>query len=288
VVEGGPGRLGQALASAARSFGGEVRYEADVAAITTRRDEVTGVVLAGGEELSARAVASGADPKRTLLDLVDPTALGPTMLWRADNLRAPGTVAKVHLALDALPSFEDGDPTRLRGRIVLAAGIDELERAFDASKYGAVSEAPYLEATIPTLNDPSLAPEGQHVMSVLVQYAPYRLREGDWDARRDEVGDLVLNRLESVAPGLSGMVRDRQVLTPPDLERDYGVTEGHPLHLEPGLDQFFAWRPMLGLGRYRTPIRGLYLCGAGSHPGGGLTGAPGANAAREILADLRS
>jgi phytoene dehydrogenase-like protein len=287
VVEGGPGRLGQALASAAGSFGAEVRYEADVAGITTERDEATGVVLAGGEELSARAVVSGADPKRTLLELVDPTALGPTMLWRAENLRAPGTVAKVHLALDGLPSFEDGDPVRLRGRIVLAAGIDELERAFDASKYGTVSETPYLEATIPTLNDPSFAPEGRHVMSVLVQYAPYRLREGDWDARRDELGDLVLKRLESVAPGLSGMVRDRQVLTPPDLERDYGLTEGHPLHLEPGLDQFFAWRPMLGLGRYRTPIRGLYLCGSGCHPGGGLTGAPGANAAREILADLK-
>jgi phytoene dehydrogenase-like protein len=193
----------------------------------------------------------------------------------------------VHLALDGLPSFEDGDPVRLLGRIVLATGIDELERAFDASKYGTVSEVPYLECTIPTLHDPSFAPEGRHVMSVLVQYAPYRLREGDWDARRDELGDLVLKRLESVAPGLSGMVRDRQVLTPPDLERDYGLTEGHPLHLEPGLDQFFAWRPMLGLGRYRTPIRGLYLCGSGCHPGGGLTGAPGANAAREILADLK-
>jgi phytoene dehydrogenase-like protein len=288
VVEGGPGRLGQALASAAGSFGAEVRYEAEVAGITTERDEATGVVLAEGEELSAGAVVSGADPKRTLLELVDPTVLGPTMLWRAENLRAPGTVAKVHLALDGLPSLGDGDPARLRGRIVLAAGIDDLERAFDASKYGTLSEAPYLEATIPTLTDPSFAPDGRHVMSVLVQYAPYRLREGDWDARRDEMGDLVLKRLESVAPGLSGLVRDRQVLTPPDLERDYGLTEGHPLHLEPGLDQFFAWRPMLGLGRYRTPIRGLYLCGSGCHPGGGLTGAPGANAAREILTELRS
>jgi phytoene dehydrogenase-like protein len=286
-VEGGSGRLGDTLVAAARSFGAEVRLETEVLRIATRREVATGVVLAGGEEVTARAVASGADPKRTLLELVDPTVLGPTMLWRAENLRAPGTVAKVHLALDGLPSFDGGDPARLRGRIVLATGVDDLERAFDASKYGAVSEAPYLEATIPSLLDPPLAPEGGQVMSILVQYAPYRLREGDWDARRDELGDMVLKRLEEVAPGLSGMVRERQVLTPVDLERDYGLTEGHPLHLEPGLDQFFAWRPMLGLGRYRTPIRGLYLCGSGSHPGGGITGAPGANAAREMLADLR-
>jgi phytoene dehydrogenase-like protein len=288
MVEGGSGRLGEALASSARSFGAEVRYGAEIDRILIERDVATGVALSGGEEVPARAVASGADPKRTLLDLVDPAVLGPTMLWRAENLRAPGTVAKVHLALDGLPSFEGGDSARLRGRIVLASGIDELERAFDASKYGAISEVPYLEATIPSLLDPSLAPEGGQVMSVVVQYAPYRLREGDWDARRDELGDLVFKRLEGVAPGLTGLVRERQVLTPLDLEREYGLTEGHPLHLEPGLDQFFAWRPMLGLGRYRTPIRGLYLCGSGSHPGGGLTGAPGANAAREILADLRS
>jgi phytoene dehydrogenase-like protein len=288
VVEGGPGRLAEALVSAARSFGGEVRCGVEVARVTTAGDAVTGVALAGGEEVPAAAVISGADPKRTFLELVDPTAAGPMTLWRAENLRTGGTVAKVHLALDGLPSFEGQDPARLHGRIVLAGGIDELERAFDASKYGAISEVPYLEATIPSLLDPSLAPEGGHVMSVLVQYAPYRLREGHWDDRRDELGDLVLKRLEDAAPGLSGMVRERQVLTPVDLERDYGMSEGHPLHLEPGLDQFFAWRPMLGMGRYRTPIRGLYLCGSGSHPGGGLTGAPGANAAREILADLRS
>jgi phytoene dehydrogenase-like protein len=179
------------------------------------------------------------------------------------------------------------EPERLRGRIVMAAGIDQLEKAFDASKYGRISDEPYLEATIPTLSDPSLAPEGGHVMSVLAQWTPYRLADGDWASRRDELGDLVMKRLEDAAPGIAGLVRERRILTPVDLERDYGLTEGHPLHLEPGLDQFFAWRPMLGLARYRTQIRGLYLCGSGSHPGGGITGAPGANAAREILADLR-
>jgi phytoene dehydrogenase-like protein len=287
TLDSGPGRLSEALAGAVRSMGAEVRLGAEVVAVRTRREVATGVVLAGGEEIDARVVASSADPKRTLLDLIDPEVLGPVHSWRATNLRAPGTVAKVHLALDGLPNLREVDAKRLVGRILVTAGIDDLERAFDASKYGRISEVPYLEATIPSLADPSLAPGGGHVMSVLAQWAPYRLAEGDWDGRREELGDLVLKRLEEVAPGLSGLVRERRVLTPLDLEREYGLTEGHPLHLEPGLDQFFAWRPMLGMGSYRTPIPGLYLCGSGSHPGGGITGAPGANAAQEILTDLK-
>jgi phytoene dehydrogenase-like protein len=192
--------------------------------------------------------------------------------------------------LDAAPEFPSAgdDERRLHGRIVVAGGMDDLERAFDASKYGRVSESPYLEATIPTLTDSTLAEEGRHVMSVLVQYAPYHLREGHWDQERDGLGDLVLKTLEAIAPGVTDRVVDRQVVTPLDLERDYGMTEGHPLHGEPGLDQFFAWRPLLGHARYRMPVRGLYLCGAGAHPGGGLTGAPGANAAREILRDAKA
>jgi phytoene dehydrogenase-like protein len=170
---------------------------------------------------------------------------------------------------------------------VVAAGIDYLERGFDASKYGRVSEQPYLEATIPTLSDPGLSPEGGHVMSVLMQYAPFHLREGNWDAEREGLGDLLLKALETLAPGISDLVVARQVLTPLDLERDYGLTEGHPFHGEPGLDQFFAWRPMLGQARYRLALSGLYLCGSGAHPGGGITGGPGANAAREILADRK-
>jgi phytoene dehydrogenase-like protein len=286
MAEGGSRALAEALSASARAAGAEVRLGTEVAAIITRRDQATGVALAGGEEVEARAVVSSADPKRTLLDLLDPEAAGPTLSWRASNLRSPGTVAKVDLALDGLPDF-GVEPERLRGRIVMAAGIDPLEKAFDASKYGRISDEPYLESTIPSLSDPSLAPEGGHVMSVLAQWAPYRLADGGWDSRRDELGDLVLKRLEDVAPGIAGLVRERRILTPVDLERDYGLTEGHPLHLEPGLDQFFAWRPMLGLARYRTPIQGLYLCGSGSHPGGGITGAPGANAAREILSELR-
>ena len=286
LAAGGPATLADALAAAARAAGAEVRCGTEVAAITTAGDRATGVALAGGQEIPARAVVSGADPKRTLLGLVDPVAVGPTLGWRASNIRSPGTVTKVNLALDALPRFGRAEEERLRGRIVVTTGIDDLEAAFDASKYGSMSDAPYLEATIPTLSDPTLAPDGGHVMSVLAQWAPYRLREGDWDARRDELGDVVLKRLEEVAPGITGMVRERHILTPLDLERTYGLTEGHPLHAEPGLDQFFAWRPLYGYARYRMPVRGLYLCGAGAHPGGGITGAPGANAAREIVADL--
>lgn len=281
-VIGGPAALANALSGAARSLGVEVRCGNAVARITSRRETATGVVLGSGQEIVARAVVSGADPKHTLLDLVDPVALGPTLAWEAAAIRTPGSVAKVNLALDGMPSFSGGDePERLGGRIVVAGSMEELDRASDARKYGAVSDVPYLEATIPTFWDTSLAPEGAHVMSVLFQWVP----QGEVDP--DEVGDLALKRLEEFAPGLTGLVRERQVLTPTDLQRHYGMTDGHPLHAEPGLDQFFAWRPLYGWARYRLPLRGLYLCGAGAHPGGGITGAPGANAAREILEDLK-
>jgi phytoene dehydrogenase-like protein len=209
-------------------------------------------------------------------------------MWRAGNIRTPGIVSKVNLAMSGLPAFvgAEGDE-RLSGRIVIAPGIDYLEKAFDASKYGRVSDEPYLEAAIPTLLDRTLAPEGTHVMSIVVQWTPYRLREGDWAAERERVGDLVVKTMEQYAPGLGELVTARQVMTPVDLEREYGLSGGHPLHAEPGLDQFFAWRPLLGHARYRFGIDGLYLCGSGAHPGGGVTGAPGANAARVILTDLK-
>jgi phytoene dehydrogenase-like protein len=204
-------------------------------------------------------------------------------------------VSKVNRVLAALPRFAAAggdDATLLRGRIVVAPGIDVMERAFDASKYGRTSEPFVLEATIPSLVDPTLvagAPDGTHVVSVIAQYTPYTLRDGSWDdeGRRDAVGDAVVATLEAYAPGIAALIRDREVLTPLDLERDYGLTGGHPLHAEPGLDQFFLWRPLLGHARYRLPIDGLYLCGSGAHPGGGVTGQPGQNAAREILADLK-
>ncbi|HSL96979.1 MAG TPA: NAD(P)/FAD-dependent oxidoreductase [Candidatus Deferrimicrobiaceae bacterium] len=291
-ARGGPGALSTALADAARAVGVEIRTEAEVAAITSRDGVATGVVLAGGEEITARAVVSGLDPKRTLLGLLDEVALGPSLAWRAGNIRTPGVTAKVNLAVRRLPRFAAaGDDERvLRGRILVAPGIDAMERAFDASKYGRWSERPIIEATIPSLVDPSLvegARSGTHVVSVIAQYAPYALRGRDWEADREAFGDAVVEVLESVAPGIGSLVSHRQVLLPADLERDYGLTGGHPLHAEAALDQWFLWRPLLGHARYRIALERLYLCGSGAHPGGGVTGGPGQNAAREVLADLR-
>ena len=291
-ARGGPGALATALAEAARAVGVEIRTEAEATAITARDGVATGVVLAGGEEIPARAVVSGLDPKRTLLGLLDEVALGPALAWRAGNIRTPGVTAKVNLAVRRLPHFPAaGDDERpLRGRILVAPGIDAMERAFDASKYGRWSERPILEATIPSLVDPSLvegARAGTHVISVIAQYAPYALRGRDWETDREAFGDAVVEVLESVAPGIGKLVSHRQVLLPADLERDYGLTGGHPLHAEAALDQWFLWRPLLGHGRYRIALERLYLCGSGAHPGGGVTGGPGQNAAREVLADLR-
>jgi phytoene dehydrogenase-like protein len=288
-VRGGPGMLADALAASATAAGAEIRCGMEVVAVTNRGARATGVALADGEEIAARVVVSAADPKRTLSGWVDPVALGPTLVWRASNIRMPGVVAKVNLALSGLPRFGTAEQERLRGRIVIAQGIDYLEKAFDSSKYGRVSGEPYLEATIPSLSDPSLAPDGKHVMSVLMQFAPYHRLDGSWDdpREREGLGDLVLKTLEQYCPGLGDLVEAREVLTPLDLERDYGLTEGHPMHGEHGLDQFFAWRPLLGHARYRLPLDGLYLCGAGAHPGGGVTGGPGQNAAAEILKDLK-
>ena len=196
----------------------------------------------------------------------------------------------MNLALGALPSFrglDGGAATQIRGRIHIGPGIDYLERAFDASKYGGMSTSPYLDVTIPTLADPSLAPSGRHVMSVYMQYAPYALRGKTWDAERDALGDIVLRTLEEYAPGITTLVEHRQVITPLDLERTYGLTGGHILHGEPALDQLFTMRPTLGWAQYRTPIDGLYLCGSGTHPGTGLTGMSGRNAAREITRSLK-
>jgi phytoene dehydrogenase-like protein len=292
---GGPGALAEALAASARAAGAEIRCGSEVVAITSRDGRVSGVALRSGEEIVAPAVVSGLDPKRTLVELADPVTIGPTMRWRAGNYRTPGVVAKVNLMVDRLPRFTAAggdDEQLLRGRILLAPGIDAIERAFDAAKYGRVSDTPVLEATIPSLVDPSLvdgARPGTHVISVVAQYAPYRLRDGSWDdaGRADAFADRVVAVLDEAAPGLASSIRAREVITPLDLERDYGLTGGHPLHGEQALDQFFLWRPFLGSGRYRLPIDGLYLCGSGAHPGGGITGQPGQNAAREILADLK-
>ncbi len=292
-ARGGPSALADALAAAALEAGAEIRTGARVAQVSTLDGTVTGVVLEGGDEIASPRVVSGLDPKRLLTSLVDPVTVGPSMRWRAGNIRTPGSVAKINLVLDGLPEFPaaGGDPRLLRGRIqVNTTSIDAMEHAFDASKYGRIADEPVLEATIPSLVDPSLvagAPEGTQVMSVLMQWMPKAHADGDWATQRDAIGDLAIRTLESVAPGLGSRVTARQVLTPADLETEYGLTGGHPLHAEPALDSFFLWRPLLGWARYRMPVPGLYLAGSGAHPGGGVTGAPGRNAAAEVIADRK-
>ncbi|CAN5518452.1 hypothetical protein BH20CHL7_BH20CHL7_19510 [soil metagenome] len=281
------------MAAAARAAGAEIRTGEEVVAVPSVDGRATGVALTSGEEITGRAVVAGLDPKRLLTTLVDPVAIGPSLRWRASNIRTPGKVAKVNLVLDGLPDFPAAadDQRLLRGRILVGmTGIDALERVFDATKYGDLADHLAVEATIPSLADPTLvadAAEGTHVLSAHVQWVPATPREGTWDDHREELGDAVLRTLESVAPGLTARVRVRQVLTPLDLERDYGMTGGHPLHVEPGLDSFFAWRPLLGHARYRVALDGLFLAGSGAHPGGGVTGVPGRNAARVVLDDLR-
>ncbi|HSK62658.1 MAG TPA: NAD(P)/FAD-dependent oxidoreductase, partial [Pyrinomonadaceae bacterium] len=243
-------------------------------------------------EIESRVVVSNADPRTTFLKLVDPVDLDPNFLLKMRNYRAPGAAAKINLALDGLPVFrgvDGGDPqTKLSGRIHIGHEIDYLERAFDASKYGEFSAAPYVDITIPSIDDPSLAPEGKHVMSLHVQFAPYDLKQGDWTTRRDEFAGNVLAQLENYAPGLRELILARQVITPRDLEETYGLSGGHIHHGEQTLDQVFTFRPLIGWAQYRTPLKRLYLCGAGTHPGGGITGRPGANAAREIARDFKA
>jgi len=289
---GGLGSFTHALAESAKQAGAEIRTDAEVQHIRIKDGAVTGIVLADGEEIAVEAVVSSVDPKRTFFHLVDPAHLDPTFANRMKNFRANGTVAKVNLALGSLPIFTALDATEgflkaLSGRIHIGPEIDYLERAFDASKYGEFSKAPWLDVTIPTILDPSLAPDGKHVLSACVQFAPFKLKEGNWDSRRHDLGNTVVKTLAAYAPNLPNLIEYMQVITPLDLERSYGFTGGHIFHGELALDQLFTMRPVLDWARYKTPIRGLFLCGAGTHPGNGLTGASGANAAREIIRDLR-
>ncbi len=285
-VVGGLGAMIDALAGIARAAGVEIRVEAEVSEIRVRDGAVAGVVLRGGEEIAASAVVSSADPHQTFLRLLDPAVLDPDELRRVQNYRLTGMASKVNFALSGLPAFRGASPDLLRGRIHIGAGVDDLERAYDDAKHGGISRRPYLDLVIPSLSDPSLAPAGHHVLSAYVQYTPYALREGSWPARSAELGDLVTRLIDEYAPGFARLVVHRQVITPLDLEQTYGLSGGHPLHGEPSLDQLFLARPLLGWARYRSPVAGLYMCGAGTHPGGGVTGGPAVNAAREILKDL--
>ncbi len=297
LVRGGLGQLIAALAQAAQYYGVEIRTGVEVSHILIDEDPATGVkqavgvALANGQEITARRVISNADPRRTFFDLVGAPNLEPHFVRRVNNIRFRGSTAKINLLLNGLPRFtsltESQTDEYLGGHIIICPSLEYLERAYDEAKYGGFSTQPALDVLIPTVLDSSLAPAGQHLMSIIMQYAPYHLKDSGWDEpQRQALADTVVNTLAQYAPNLKPLIRHSQVLTPLDWEQTYSLTEGSIFHGQMGLDQLLFMRPVAGYAQYRTPIEGLYLCGAGTHPGGGVTGAPGYNAAREILSDL--
>src|SRR5437868_10084680 len=288
-VRGGMGGISHALAAAAKAHGAEVRTNAPVAKLLIRDGQVGSVVLEDGTELHARIVASNADANVTFLKLADPKELPPDFVSAIKSIDYSSASLKINVLLSELPNFtaRPGAGPHLRGTIHICPDFDTLERAYDDAKYGEPSRTPILECTIPTVVDGTLAPPGQHLLSMFVQYAPCKLRNGTWDERRDQFADRCFEVLDQYAPNFRRSVIDRQVLAPPDIERIYGLTGGNIFQGCMHLDRLFFMRPAVGWADYRTPVRGLYLCGSAAHPGGGVIGAAGRNAAREMLRDLR-
>jgi phytoene dehydrogenase-like protein len=282
---GGTGAISNAIAGAAREAGAEIRTSASVARILTREGRATGVVLANGDELEADLVISSVDPHLTFEKFLDPADLPADFLDEVARFRFRGSSGKVNLALDALPDFRclPGPGAHLRGAISVSPSVDYMERAYDQAKYGEFSRRPYIDTVIPTLTDPSVAPPGKHVLSCFVQYAPYKLARGTWDDQREAFGDAVVDTLAEYAPNIRNIILHRQVLTPLDLEREFGLTEGNIFQGELTLEQLFFLRPAPGWAKYTTPLRNLWMCGSATHPGGGIMGAPGRNAALRIL-----
>ncbi len=287
---GGIGAVSSALAAAAGAAGVEIRTGARVHRILVKGDAVSGVVLDGGVEIEAARVVSTADPRRTLLSLVDPVHLGPELRRRITNIRMRGTLSKVNYAVSALPAFpglasldEAARRASLGGVVRLAENTDSIERAFDAVKYGRYSDVPWIELAVPSLADPTLAPEGAHVVSAYVQFAPLVLRDSTWDVERERFADVATATIDAYAPGFARTVLARQVMTPLDLQETYGLTGGHIFHGEIALDQLLVGRPTLGWARHQTPIRGLFLCSVGTHPGAGLDGRSGWLGAKAVL-----
>jgi phytoene dehydrogenase-like protein len=289
IPRGGTGGVSNAIASAALELGAEIRTEAPVSRITTANGRVTGVVLESGEEIAAGAVLSSVDSRLTFLELLERGTLGSEFEDEVRRYKFRGSSGKVNLALDALPDFSclPGPGEHLRGAISFSPSVDYMEQAYDDAKYGRFSRRPYIDMIIPTLVDPSMAPPGKHVMSCFVQYAPYHLADGDWDDRRDAFGDAVIDTIAEHAPNIRDIILHRQVLTPLDIERDFGLTEGNIFQGELSLEQLFFNRPVPGWARYRTPVDDLWLCGSATHPGGGIMGAPGRIAALEVLREKR-
>ena len=285
-VRGGMGAVAEAIAASARAKGAAVRTHAAVDRVLVRNGRAFAVVLANGEEIEATIIASNLDPKATFLRLIEESALEPDFVSTVRRFRSEGTSAKINLALTGLPEFTAFPATpgpHHRATMHICPSIEYVEHAWDDAKYGRPSERPLLELTIPTMYDASLAPPGRHIMGIFLQYAPYTLREGAWDELRESFGDHAIALIEEYVPNIRSIIEHREVLTPLDLERRFGITGGNIFHGEMSLDQMFVMRPVAGWARYRTPIQGLYLCGSGAHPGGGVMGAAGYNCAREIL-----
>ncbi len=283
---GGMGAISNSLASAAVEHGAEIRCEASISQVLIKNGQATGVVLENGDEIEANVVISSLDPNRTFLKLVGESNLDEDFTRQIKRYKLRGSSGKINLALDALPKFSHREGTQhLKGDIAICPSIDYLERAYDDAKYGAWSREPFMNVVLPSLVDPSVAPPGKHVMSIFVQYAPYHLKEGplDWDNQGEAWADSCIATLEQYCPGLSDLILHRQIVTPLDMERDFGLTEGNIFHGELSVEQLFFQRPAPKWARYQTPISHLWLCGSGAHPGGGVMGGPGANAANELL-----
>jgi len=285
-VRGGMGAVSNAIADSARAKGVTIRTSAPVAKILVRDKQARGVALDSGEEIAANIVASNLDPRRTFLKLTDPADLPPDFLEAIKNFRSEGTSLKMNLALSGLPEFTayPGAPgPQHRATMHICPSVEYIERAWDDAKYGKPSQNPLIEMTIPTMYDPTLAPPGRHIMGIFLQYAPYTLKDTTWDELREPYAERILDVIEAYCPNIRSIVVERQTLTPLDLERRFGITGGNIFHGEMSLDQMFVLRPVAGWAKYRTPLKNLYLCGSGAHPGGGVMGAPGHNAAQAIL-----
>jgi phytoene dehydrogenase-like protein len=288
-ARGGTGAISNAIASAARELGVEIRTEAPVARVLMNNGQARGVVLDNGDEIRCDVVSSSLDPRLTFMKMVGKEHLPADFVEDVNRYKFRGSSGKVNLALSGLPDFTclPGEGRHLRGAISISPGVEYMERAYDDAKYGRYSRRPYIDMVIPTLTDPSVAPPGKHILSCFVQYAPYHLKEGTWDQKREEFGDTVVDTISEFAPNLRSLILHRQVLTPLDIETMFGLSEGNIFQGELTLEQLFFLRPAPGWAQYRTPVRNLYMCGSATHPGGGIMGAPGLNAANMILRDWK-
>jgi len=288
LSRGGTGAISNAIADAAREAGAEIRTEAAIDKIILKNGQAKGVVLKNGDEIFADVISSSVDPRLTFMKMVGEEHLPNDFCDDLKRYKYRGSSGKVNLALSGLPNFKSmpGEGPHLRGAVSISPGVDYMERAYDDAKYGKFSRRPYIDMVIPSLTDPSVAPPGKHVMSCFVQYAPYNLKEGSWDDKREEFGNTVVDTIAEHAPNIKDLIIDRQVLTPLDLEREFGLSEGNIFQGELTLEQLFFLRPVPGWAQYKTPIKNLYMCGSATHPGGGIMGAPGRNAALAMLKEI--